>query len=183
MLKKTSGDIILSYNGLLEFDSIGDLIQTLKDKMKKRNIRFNTYKKVLTIMIESLENIIRYNDNLGKECTIFSEYPPEFRIYAKNGQFFIESTNAILNADINRLSEKLTQLNELDKDGIKELYKETITDGKFSEKGGAGLGIIEMAKVADGKLDFSFTDVDPSCSVFRLTIAVNQEEKKMNQPA
>ncbi len=181
MLKNTSGDIILSYQGLLEFDNIGELIQSLKDKMRKRNVRFNTYKKILTIMIESLENIIRYCQNLDHQGSILATHPPEFRIYAEENQYFIESANAILHQDVSRLKQKLSQLNQLNKSQIKKLYKQTITDGKFSERGGAGLGIIEMAKIADGKLDFSFTDLDPNYFCFTLMLAVNQVEKKINQ--
>lgn len=181
MLKKTSGDIILSYKGLLDFDNIGDLIQSLKDEMRKRNIRFNTYKKVLSVMIESLENIIRYNEILEKKKSLFTDHPPEFRIVAENKQFYVESCNAILKDDITDLENKLSQLNKLDKTGIKELYKETITDGKFSEKGGAGLGIIEMAKIADGKLDYSFSDIDNISSFFTLSLVVNLESNKIKQ--
>ena len=181
MLKNTSGDIILSYHGLLDFDNIGDLIQSLKDEMRKRNVRFNTYKKVLSIMIESLENIIRYNEILKQEQSIFTDYPPEFQIYFEENQFFIESGNAILNIDIDKLNLKLSKLNGLDKSEIKELYKETITDGKFSEKGGAGLGIIEMAKIADGKLGFSFSEINDNCSFFTLKVAVNLEGNKIHQ--
>lgn len=179
MLKNTSENIILSYNGLLEFDNIGELIQILKDKMRNRKERFSTYKKILSIMIESLENIIRYNENLEYGNSLFTDHPPEFKIYIEENQFFIESFNAILNKDIGKLSQRLSQLNELDKLGIKKLYKETITNGKFSEKGGAGLGIIEMAKISDGKLDFSFSEIDDNCSFFTLRLAVNQEEIKI----
>ena len=133
-------------------------------------------------MIESLENIIRYNEILKKDQNIFTDHPPEFRIFAEGNQFFIESGNAILNIDIDKLNQKLSKLNELDKLGIRELYKETITDGKFSEKGGAGLGIIEMAKIADDKLDFSFSEINDNCSFFTLKLAVNLEENKIKQP-
>jgi hypothetical protein len=182
MLKNTSGDIILSYHGLLNFDNIGDLIQSLKDEMRKRNVRFNTYKKILSIMIESLENIIRYSEILKDDHSIFADYPPEFRIFSENNKFYIESGNAILNSDIDQLDKKLSMLNKLDKSGIKELYKETITDGKFSEKGGAGLGIIEMAKIADENLDFSFSGINDNCSYFTLRLAVNFEGNKMKHP-
>ena len=133
-------------------------------------------------MIESLENIIRYNEILNQDQSLFTDHPPEFRIYVEGNQFFIESGNAILNQDIEKLDQKLSKLNELDKFGIKELYKETITDGKFSEKGGAGLGIIEMAKIADGKLDFSFAKISDTCSFFTLRLAVNLGEDKIKQP-
>ena len=177
MLKKSREDIIL-YQGQLDFDSIGDLIQSLKDKMRKRDVRFNIYKRILTIIIESLENIIRYRENLDQKNSIILSYPPEFQIYADDNQFIIESSNAILSDDIESLDKKLSQLNELDKIGIRELYKATITDGKFSEKGGAGLGMIEMAKIADDKLDYSFSKIDNNYSYFILRLMVNQEENK-----
>ena len=54
-------DIILKYKGPLDYDKIGDLISTLKRTMKKRGMAISLYKKLLTLMIESLENIVRYS--------------------------------------------------------------------------------------------------------------------------
>ncbi len=165
-------NIILQYKGQIDYDIIGDLIQELKDDMKSRNVRFGLYKKVLTLMIETLENVIRYRENLDHDDPVLLDHPPSFIIYKNDTEYEIEVSNAIRNKDAAILRKRLEELNSMDRKAIKDLYKATITNGQFSEHGGAGLGMIEMAKLADKKLDFSFADIDRQYSSFRLRLTV-----------
>jgi hypothetical protein len=172
MTRPVQKDIILYYKGPLSFDSINELIHTLKEKMRVRSVSYIVYKKILMLMIEALENIIRYRENFDKNSNIILNYPPEFQIYVSSNSYTIESSNAVLKSDISLLQEKLNVINDLDKNSVRELYKSTITDGKFSDKGGAGLGIIEMAKISDEKLIYSFSDIDEHFSQFLLKLVV-----------
>lgn len=174
MLKKAHEDTILYFKGPLDYDVIGDLIHNLKLKMKARAVRFGLYKKILTLMIELLENIIRYDENYMDNEFILENYPPEFQIFFENEFYIIESANAILKKDADTLTERIADLNKLDKKGIKTLYKETITNGKFSAKGGAGLGMIEMAKIADRKFEYTFSEVDENYAYFILHLAIKK---------
>lgn len=178
MLDFSRKDIILSFKGHLDYDVIGDLIAVLKERMKQRRTRFGLYKKVLTLMIETLENIIRYRAHFNEEGVLLDAYPPEFLIAIESGKVLIESVNAIFNPDIGELSKKLNQLNNMSEQELKDLYKETITDGKFSEKGGAGLGIIEMSKIADEKLEFGFHTINDRISLFSLKLVINKSGSK-----
>jgi hypothetical protein len=174
MLDLSQRDIVLSFKGRLDYDVIGELIASLKEKMKQRKVRFGLYKKILTLMIESLENIIRYRAIFDEQEVVLDNYPPEFLIAFENDKVFIETVNSIFNSDIDKLNKKLIQLNSLSLDELRELYKLTITNGKFSDKGGAGLGIIEMTKIADEKLEFNFTAVDNQVSLFFLRVVINK---------
>jgi hypothetical protein len=174
MTKPSHKDLILYYKGQLNFDNINELIHSLKEKIIVRNVSFVVYKKILMLMIESLENIIRYRENFDGDSHIILNYPPEFQVYFSLNKYIIESSNAVLKKDIPSLEEKLSILNNLDRGSIRELYKETITDGKFSDKGGAGLGIIEMAKISDEKLIYSFSKIDEKFSYFLLKLTVNE---------
>ncbi len=166
-------EAILHFKGQLRFDDISDLIHTLRERMKIQQVSFGTYKKVLMLMIESLENILRYNKQKTVDLQILANNPAEFSIHTDHNNYIIESSNVILNPDIPELREKLDDLNKLDKTSIKDLYKSRITDGKFSDIGGAGLGIIEMAKISDNKLIFSFLPVDNKVSYFTLRMNIN----------
>jgi hypothetical protein len=174
MIDQSQKDIILYFKGTLDYDAIGELIVSLKDKMRHRRVRFGLYKKILTLMIESLENIIRYRTHFGKRGTPLDHYPPEFLISLDDDFVTIETVNAVFNPDIGPLNERLTLLNSLDSDKLKELYKETITNGRFSERGGAGLGIIEMAKIADEKIDFNFEPASEIISLFYMKLIIKR---------
>jgi hypothetical protein len=171
-------EVIIHFKGQLHFDNIGELIHVLKDKMRVRKISYAVYKKILMLMIELLENIIRYRENFDGNPKILENYPPEFEISFDDNVYYIESSNPILKSDMKLLEKRLVELNSLTKDSIRDLYKATITDGKFSEKGGAGLGIIEMAKMSDEKLSYSFTEIDKEFSYYLLKLVVKDLEIK-----
>jgi hypothetical protein len=169
-------EVIIHFKGQLHFDNIGELIHMLKDKMRVRKISYAVYKKILMLMIELLENIIRYRENYEGNLNIIQNYPPEFTIGYEDNTYYVESSNAILKNDKNLLEKRLAEVNSLDKSKIRDLYKATITDGKFSEKGGAGLGIIEMAKMSDEKLSFTFSDIDKDFAYYVLRLVVKDNE-------
>jgi hypothetical protein len=172
MPDKPKSDIILYHKGKLDYDVIGELIHELKHNMKVRNVRFGLYKKLLTLMIEMLENVIRYRENFIGNLDVINEYPPEFQIVYKAHHYIIEASNAIRKEDVIRLENKIVELNNMDKKEIKDLYKSTITNGQFSEKGGAGLGMIEMAKLVDRKIEFEFKEIDNTFSFFLLRLSI-----------
>ena len=165
-------DIILQFKGYLDYDIIGELIGSLRDHMKLKKARYGLYKKLLTLLIEALENIVRYNLEVSSGNDIFINSPPELVICLEEGYYVLETRNLLLNKDIPPIDEKLASLNKIGKPKIRELYKATITDGKFSERGGAGLGFIEMAKTVDRRMDYSFTEVNDEISLFRLKLSI-----------
>ena len=175
---ETKKEIIISYTGQLKYETIGQLINELKMKVSDLEISIVLYKKILLVMIESLENIMKYNEHFEKDITIKKEYPPVFNLDFENNKFILTSSNAILNTDVPDLHEKLNLITHLDNEGLKKLYKNTITNGQFSEKGGAGLGFIEMAKIASRKMNYSFTKINRDYSYYRLEVVIDKEPYK-----
>lgn len=181
MVLDSQKEEILSYSGPLKYDTIGELINNLKKKVPGLNLKLVVYKKLLLVMIESLENILKYNENFDANSFIRTHYSQKFKIERNNERYFLISTNVVLNKDVPRLKEKITQVNSLDSEGLKKLYKSTITNGRFSRKGGAGLGFIEMAKISTEKIQFSFKKIDSEYSYYELTVVINEDYYKNNK--
>ncbi|MCG8701299.1 MAG: SiaB family protein kinase [Bacteroidales bacterium] len=163
--------VLIEHTGPVEFDTIGDLISLLKQRVSRLGIKQAVYKRLLSVMIEALENIYRYRENYVGHPEITRNYPPHFIINLDEDCFRITSSNPILNQHIPELKQRLMQLEELNREGLKELYKKIITDGQFSDKGGAGLGIIEMAKSSD-KVNFAFKPIDLHFSLYQLELSI-----------
>jgi len=160
-------EVILSYNDQLNFETIGILLNKLENEMKARGVKIGVYKKMLIIMVESLENIYKYTE------ITFENYHPKFFVEKFEDHFLLSAGNTVYNKDIDKLKNKIDKINKLDRDGLKKLYKETITDGKFSSKGGAGLGFIEMAKISGNKIDYRFEEINNELSYYFLDLRVN----------
>ncbi len=53
---------ILSYQGPLSFNTIDMLLSEFKIASQEHKISFKAYKKMISVMIEALENITKYSD-------------------------------------------------------------------------------------------------------------------------
>ena len=135
-------------------------------------------KKVSFLMAECIQNIVRHGegDNIAK-ITNQSEM---FFTRNINESYFISSANIVDDEKKNFLTQKLDQVNGLDKDGLKELYLDILTNESLSEKGGAGLGIVEMARKSGQKLDFDFQTINDLYSFFYLQIKLKNKNAESN---
>jgi hypothetical protein len=166
---------LVEYKGFLKYETIGEIIQKLQQEARKQQVKMSVYKRVLTATIESLENIYRYNDSFETEFVNSKKYKPEFSIILDNNVFVIRASNPVHKADIEGIKNKLDYINVLDSNGLKKLYKSTISNGKFSLKGGAGLGMIEMAKTTGGKVFYEFESINDNFSFFSLQLNIVNE--------
>ncbi len=132
--------------------------------------------KISFLMIESLQNITRHGGSV--EVRELEANPGFFLTRNIGHTFHIISGNLIENKNIAPLKEKLNQVNSLDKKGLKELYFDVISNSGLSEKGGAGLGLIEMVRKSKQKLDFDFVKVNNEASFFYLQLRLKGIDDK-----
>ncbi len=166
-------ETILHCKGSLSFESIASLLNELKSKKQQYEIKVVVYKKLLSLIIESLENMLKYEDYYKDFVQENPEFMPEFRLEKDGKNFMISTMNPILNKHIKELKGKIDKVNGLDLEGLKTYYRSTITNGRFTPKGGAGLGFIEMAKITMSNLEYDFKKINRKYSVFKLLINLN----------
>jgi hypothetical protein len=153
-------ETILQYNGPIQYDTVSHLIRQLQDEFDERGLSITVYKKVLVVMIELLENIYKYCDEKCMEANFKLDAQPHILVEEEAGIFYIQAGNPLLKADGKKLRKYIDTINSFDKEGLLELYKHTITNGKFSEKGGAGLGLMEIARIAHDPIHYLFRPIN-----------------------
>ena len=139
-------------------DNILELAETGMQTESENNL---TKKKVYFIMVESLQNITRHQGT--PETRMLEGF---FSMNKYPSGYLITSGNIVENKDIDVLKQKLDKVNSLDGAQLKELYQEMLAEGSFSSKGGAGLGLIEMARKSGNKLTYHFEAVNADFSYF-----------------
>jgi hypothetical protein len=92
-------------------------------------------------------------------------------------RYCVLTGNPILKGKAVLLTSNLNELNSKDKDGLKEMYKEIIKNTQISEKGGAGLGFVDMARKSGEKLEFTFSDMDAEYDFFCLKVNISREKE------
>ena len=165
---------ILSYRGPLSFSTIDWLLSEFKLAVQAHDISFKTYKKMVSVMIEALENVTKYSDQLLCNDDRPQQYCPSCQISCNDTVIVMETSNPVKKREVNPLRSRIDRVNSHDYDALKELYRSTITDGKFSSKGGAGLGLIEMSKTTGSKLEYSFESLSGDYSLFTLRLVMSK---------
>ena len=163
---------ILSYQGYLDYQITGKLIENMEEISHYLKIKKSTYRKIVTLMVEIIENNYKYVNELKDQVLENSPKKPYF-LFKKEGNYFkLESGNPILKNDAEDLKKKIDYINQLPYDELQELYKNTISDGIYENKKGAGLGIMKMAKISKNNIRYSIVNMTEHIAYYTIEIFI-----------
>ena len=158
---------MFAYRGIVTNENSIPLLMLLEKEMENSEFGFVGRKRLFMFVLESLQNVSRHTS--GDQYADMS-----LVVYSKTDSGYTVSTgNVIPQAGSDNLRDKLEQINNLDTKEIREVYRQTLSSAEFSNKGGAGLGLIEMAKSTGNKLDYDFVSLDKDYSYFILSKTVD----------
>lgn len=162
-------DLEYIYRGDFTPKLVADILQLARANLEKTPDTNKVAKKIYFIMGEGLQNITRHGEDTEKKAP---EEQSLFVIHKKNYKYYITTGNTIAHSEVSPLKNKLEQINSLDHDELRKYHRLAWKTGQFSEKGGAGLGLIEMAKKSNNKLAYDFIDVNDNYAYFYLSTEV-----------
>jgi hypothetical protein len=168
-----SQKLILVYQGDFTQETTKSILAMAERNIDSSGEESNIKRKVFNVMVESLQNIVKHSDELVDGQT--RSHAAIFLIGREANRYTIMSGNPIRKENVGKLQGSLEKINALDKDGLKELYKEIIKNTTISEKGGAGLGFVDMARKSGGKLEFEFPEMSNDYAFFCLKVNVPRE--------
>ena len=101
---------------------------------------------------------------------VYRELEPEIRTFIGN-----ELDRGKVDFFINITGEEGKSKSSLNKDIVKGYYKELIKSSELSDKGGAGLGFVDIARKSGHKLEFDFEKVNEEYSFFSFKTKISKE--------
>lgn len=161
------------YRGDLNPQLTGRILSLAETNMNITGEPAKVQKRVFFIMLESLQNITRHQE--AGEADDNSSF---FVMQNVDREYHITSGNVVEGDKVNSLRSRLEMLNSLGQEELKEYFKEVLATTQISEKGGAGLGLIEMARRSGNKLAFDFETLDELLSYFYFQVRISSEESK-----
>ncbi len=155
----------LLYNGHFIDAVTSKIINITKVSLIQRGDLIRTQNRFAYLIAECFQNIIRHGGH--KERTIDEDpLPGFFMAKIKNGFYDLVAGNLINDTDIPPLKTQFDTVNALNQDELKALYNKTLAEGELSEKGGAGLGLIDMARKTAQKIEYKFLNTTELKSMF-----------------
>lgn len=164
--------LILVYEGEFTQEITKSVLSMAERNMDSMGEESSIKRKVFNVMVECLQNIVKHADD--GSASITKRNAAIFIIGKLDDYYNITSGNLIPNDQVEGLKERLEKINALDRDGLKALYKEIIKNSEISDKGGAGLGFVDMARKSGRPLEYNFQEVDAENSFFSLKTTISR---------
>lgn len=159
-----------------------NLLSLAETNVKKTAGRTDLKNRIYFVMVEGLQNITKHGDDKDTD-EIKDEETGMFAIQKQKGKYYITTGNIINKDSEKSLKPKLDQLNILEKNQLNKLRKDILVTGDLSEKGGAGLGLIEMARKSGKKLVYEFDPLDDKASFFYFRTEIQGEQSLYRESA
>jgi hypothetical protein len=166
MLAKDS--FVLLYMGVFD-DQLTSILMDINDA-SKFEIK-SSRKKISFLIAECFQNIVRHSDEEDKAAIGF-RLPEMFLLRNRKSMHHLVTTNIVKNQDKEKLTKSIDHLKTLSKAELKALYLEVFTNESHSEKGGAGLGLIEMARKSGTAPTYKFEALGNNFSNFFFQVNV-----------
>lgn len=167
-----TGEVLLAYKGSITAELITNVLGVVETKLNHVIDKSSTKKKIYNILVESLQNLYHHVDDLPGTTNNLDVHFGIF-VIAKDGDTYkIRTGNFISTQKIKGLKDRFDKIKSLSRDELKELYKFVLNNQMFSDKGGGGLGLIDIARRTDGLIDYKFDTYDTDYSFFRMDVTV-----------
>lgn len=166
------------YSGDFSDDITEKIISLSENNFKNNYSASKLSNKVSFLMAECFQNIIRHGNSENIEKEIDNKFTGFFITRHIGTHLFISSANIIHNIEVDNLKGKIEHVNNLNQSELKALYRNVLKNEDVSNKGGAGLGLIEMARKSDQSLGFDFEKVNDKFSYFFLQINIKGLNEK-----
>lgn len=165
--------INLVYLGEFNQDITKMFTSMAEDDMDRKSEKISTKRKVYHVMVETLQNMTKHSEeftdggNIGRGL---------FMIGKKEDSYYIMTSNRVSESKKNSLESILETINAASMDELREMYMKQIKHGSISEKGGAGLGLIDIARKTTGYHDYQFIPYDDDSYFFILKVEINTKQ-------
>lgn len=166
--------LMFVYRGAVTNQNSEALLLLLEKEMEQSDFGFVGRKRLFMFVLESLQNVTRHGNSVNSDLM-------SLVVYSKIDKGYTVTTANVINKDDEPdLREQLVLLNTLEASEIRKLYREKLSKTDISSKGGAGLGLIEMAKKTGNKLDYDFLPLDDKTRYFVLSKSVDSSGTSIN---
>ncbi len=171
-------DLSFAYTGSFSDALTVKIIDLARYNIDSQGMKTGLKNKVSFIMGECYQNIVRHSVDVST-IKQFDEKSNYFFLRSIGSNFLITSANPVENDSINDIKSKLDRANSLTPDELKDLQTQILMKGELNEKGGAGIGIILMARKTGEKLLYKFEKINEKISLFYLFVKLQVAENKL----
>lgn len=159
--------ILLSHYGSICANGTDGLLKVIENSLISSGEKRSFVKRFCALFIEVAQNVCIHS------ARDINGQTQSFIIIVKDQSHYkIISGNQILLQDTERLNAKFNEIENLSKEELHRLYIETLSNDEFSTKGGAGLGLLTIARKSEGRFTHLIQVIDDSFAYLTIDIPI-----------
>ena len=170
-----SSGINIVYIGKFNHNVIKMFSSMAEEDMENGTLDYTTRKRVYHAIVEILQNMARHSDEITDKSQVGSGL---FMIGKKRNKYFIITSNKIKKSSIPKVEESLKFINNASTEELNEMHHQQLKNGKLTDKGGAGLGLIDIARKSSKKILYNFIPINKRYSYFLMKVVIDKRKVK-----
>jgi hypothetical protein len=167
------GESIVRFEGLVTQQKILSMVTSLELYFDWTGENAGVRRKLIHAMVESLQNIVRHSEKTFEGTA--GLHTSIFLLNQEPHRYTISSGNPVASAKADLLTEEIQKINLLDQQGLRREYLDSIQSPCFTEKGGAGVGLVDIARRSGEKLKCNVQVLSKNYSFFSLKVNVSRK--------
>lgn len=159
--EKIDEKAIFNYMGRIEDENVTEILQSIEQILENKNESPKVSRKFFNVLVEMVQNLYHHG-----------EVPSDFDVtYDKFGvlilrdedtQYRICTGNFIKIDGLRLIRDRIDQINTLSSAETQSLYRIILGNEQYSEKGGGGLGMVDIARKSGNNMEYQFFDYNPN---------------------
>ncbi|MBR4265975.1 MAG: SiaB family protein kinase [Bacteroidales bacterium] len=168
-----------TYRGNVNSDVVENILSLAETNFGDMKEQLLVRKRVYFIMVESLQNITRHQENYVER-----DVDSHGLFVIRRGKFgyYITCANLVKTEHCENLKNKIDFINSKNSEELKNYSRSVLSNGQYSNKGGAGLGLIEISRKAGSKIKYKFVPEKNGYSRFYQHIDILFNKKEIDNP-
>ncbi len=169
-----SNGILLAFSGAISQPVLSGFAKGMEIKLANLGVETRVVRTIFEVLIEMMQNVLNYSyDSRDIGQNMFeSSGIVVVGLNQEINKYFIMSGNRIAKGKKTNLTAKINNLNTLDAEALKDLYRERRRGRQDVHSRGAGLGLIDLARKSSEKLEYKFVELDHESMFFSLKVII-----------
>lgn len=162
-------NIILCFKGDFNQDLVNAIVMLTEREPDIQSGSTVVRSRVFSVLVECMQNIRKY----AAELSSGGDLKPGIVIVSfKDGAYTVSTGNFVNASQVSELEKRLSDLVSLGKDDLKALHKKVLRQTELTEKSGAGLGLISIARKSDS-FRYHFRDCGNGMFFYSLNVYIS----------
>ncbi|MBQ9471012.1 MAG: SiaB family protein kinase [Bacteroidales bacterium] len=169
----------LIYKGEMSHQMMRSFALMANRKLQNMNVATAVRKKVFHIMIECLQNITKHSDDFDEQEQQVGN--GLFMVGHDREAFYVITGNIVKPHNVPPLEERIVKLNKASGSDLKRMFLQQMSVGELTDKGGAGLGLIDIRRKSGRNLYYHFVPHSDDAYFFILAVVIPHTSTKNDE--